>query len=421
MSIIHKSGEQSIYMDTYRQHKQSIDHVRYQHPRNGSGFSHCETVLLNAPVLNNSMDSILLGMPEPVLVASLAGEIRSLNSHAEQLLDYKSTDLAGQNISTVFTGEIDPCPLSAGGKGFDPGSWHMLTSGPSPVIRKKAGEIVAAEVSRFDFVFEGLPVCVYRITDATEIVTLQNRIEEAERETALLSRLAILGELTATIAHELSQPLTAISSYIAAARNCFTNTADERPKHSLELMSKAGAQAQRAWQIVQRLRMLLQNRDVTHRDADLRQAVEDAIELATLGVTIDGVIIRKNIPNAPVIVKMDAVQVQILLANLIRNAVDELRVSAGRRIITIELKVNEDNAAEVSVADTGPGIAQHVRDSIFNPFLTTKPEGLGVGLAVSRRIALAHGGRLEARNLDEGGAEFSFIVPISVNKRVCNE
>jgi two-component system, LuxR family, sensor kinase FixL len=161
---------------------------------------------------------------------------------------------------------------------------------------------------------------------------------------------------------------------------------------------------------------LLQNRDVTHREADLRQAVEDALELATLGVCIDGVTIRKTIPNSPVIVKMDAVQVQILLANLIRNAIDELRVSAGSRIITIELKVNEDNTAAVSVADTGPGIAQHVRDCIFNPFQTTKPEGLGVGLAVSRRIALTHGGRLEARNLDEGGAEFSFIVPVSVKK-----
>ena len=416
MSIVHKSSKQSIYRESYHHHKQSIDFVNYHQSRNGPEYNNCEGALLSAPMLNSTIDSILLSMPEPVLVTSLAGIIQSLNHRAEQLLGYKNADLAGQKLSIVFTNEINPCPMSAGGKGFSAGNWHMLTNGPSPVIRKKAGEIVSAEVARCDFMFDGSPFCAYRLTDATGIVQLQNRIEEAERETALLSRLAILGELTAAIAHELSQPLTAISSYIAAARNSFTNTVDERPKYSLELMSKAGVQAQRAWLIVQRLRTLLQNRDITHCDGDLRQVVEDAVELAMLGVTINNVELRKEIPDTPVIAKMDTVQVQILLANLIRNAIDELRVSAcDPRIITIRLKVNEDNAAIVSVADTGPGIAPHVQDSIFNPFQTTKPEGLGVGLAVSRRIALAHGGSLEARNLDEGGAEFSFIVPISVN------
>jgi two-component system sensor kinase FixL len=417
MSLIPKAGEQSKYTATYGQTPRSIEFIDHQRHRNAPGFSHCESALLNAPAMENTMDGILLAMPEAVLVASLAGIIRAMNSQAEELLGYRSTDLAGQTISTVFTGELDPGPLS---KLFDPGRWHTLTEGPSPVIRNRTGDVLVTEVTRCDLIVSGAPVCAYRMTDASEILRLRNRIAEAERETALLSRLAILGELTAAIAHELSQPLTAISSYIAAARNCFVNTADERPKHSLELMSKAGAQAQRAWQIVQRLRTLLQNRSVIHRESDLRQAVQDAIELATLGVEIDGFHIVKKIPDTPVLVKMDAVQIQILLANLIRNAIDELRVSTGRRIITIELKAN-DFAAEVSVADTGPGIAQHVQDSMFNPFLTTKPEGLGVGLAVSRRIAMAHGGRLEARNLEEGGAEFSFIIPVSVKKRVDNE
>lgn len=421
MSLFHKVGVQKHYFKAYCQHSQNIDPIDYLQPRSNSVYKKSDDALLTAAMPNDSMDRILLGMPEPVLTASLAGVIRSVNSHAEQILGYSSEDLSGQNISTVFTENLEPGPLNSGGKQFTPGFWHALTDGPSPVICNKAGEIIFAEVLRCDCLIDGLPVCAYKIFDATGIVQLQNRVEQAERETALMSRLAILGELTAAIAHELSQPLTAISSYIAAARNCFANTVDERPKHSLELMSKAGAQAQRAWQIVQRLRTLLQNRDIEHREADLRQAVKDAIELATLGIMIDGFDIRKKIPDTPVIVRMDAVQIQILLANLIRNAIDELRVSKGNRIIRIELKVNADNAAQVTVADTGPGISQQVQDSIFSPFHTTKPEGLGVGLAVSRRIAQAHGGRLEARNLDEGGAEFSFIVPVSVNKRVGNE
>lgn len=409
-------------MESYYHYKQGIELVKCHQPRNCPVYSNWESALQSAPALDNTMDSILLSMPEPVLLTSLAGIIQSVNCHAEKLLDCRSTDLVGQSISTVFISEFTPCLHSMDGERSALGSWHELTNGPSPVICGKSGQTISAEVVRCDFMKDGSPVRAYRITDATGNLRLQTRVKEAEREIELLSRLAILGELTATIAHELSQPLTAISSYIAAARNSFTNTVDERSKYSLELMSKAGDQAQRAWQIVQRLRTLLQNRDVTQREGDLREAVEDAIELATLGVSINNVEMRLDIPDTPVIVKMDAVQVQILLANLIRNAIDELRVSAcDRRIITIRLKVNEDNAAVVSVADTGSGIAPHVRDSIFNPFQTTKPEGLGVGLAVSRRIASAHGGSLEAHNLDEGGAEFSFILPISVNKRVSNE
>lgn len=412
MSLIPKTGQPSKYTATYGPAHSSIELVDHRRHRNAPGYSHCESALLNAPALENTIDSILLAMPEPVLIASLAGVIRALNAHAEELFGYESADLAGRTIATIFTGDLDPGPMS---RRFDPGHWHTLTEGPSPVICNRTGDVLMGEVTRCDLIIGGVPVCAYRMTDASGILRLQNRIAEAERETALLSRLAILGELTAAIAHELSQPLTAISSYIAAARNCFVNTVDERPKHSMELMAKAGAQAQRAWQIVQRLRTLLQDRSVIHRESDLRRAVQDAIELATLGVEIDGFHIRKKIPDTPVMVTMDAVQIQILLANLIRNAIDELRVSAGQRIVTIELKLN-DIAAEVSVADTGPGIAQHVQDSMFNPFLTTKPEGLGVGLAVSRRIAMAHGGRLEARNLEEGGAEFSFIIPVSVKK-----
>lgn len=417
MSVIPKAGQHSRYTATYDPTHSSIELIDHRRHRSGSSYSPCESALLNVPAAESTLDSVLLAMPDPVLLASLGGSIRAVNSRAEELLGYSSADLAGRPISTVFTCEFEPGPP---GNRFDPGSWHTLTNGPTPVVRNRTGDILVTEVMRCDLIVSGAPVCAYRMTDASEVLRLRNRIAEAEREAALMSRLAILGELTAAIAHELSQPLTAISSYIAAARNCFVDNADERPKHSMELMSKAGAQAQRAWQIVQRLRTLLQNRSVIHRDWDLRQVVQEAIELATIGVEIDGFRIVTEIPDAPVIVKMDSVQIQILLANLIRNAIDELRVSTGQRIVTIGLRV-DDTAAEVSVADTGPGIAQHVQDSMFNPFLTTKPEGLGVGLAVSRRIAMAHGGYLEARNLEEGGAEFSFIIPVSVNKRVDNE
>jgi two-component system, LuxR family, sensor kinase FixL len=228
-----------------------------------------------------------------------------------------------------------------------------------------------------------------------------------------LARHSILGELATSITHELSQPLTAIANYTAAAGRCGAEASPEELENSLDLIAKAGEQAKRAWLIMHRLRQLLQHRDTERVEDDLRLAVEEAVQLATLGAAQQGIEVSVDLPPEPVIVSMDRVQIQMLLANLVRNAVDELRSVNGERKIQIRLCLNDQQMAELSVADTGHGIAPHVFENIFDPFHTTKAEGLGVGLALSRRIAQAHGGRLSAANLPVRGAIFSFVVPVA--------
>ncbi|MBX2805365.1 MAG: PAS domain-containing protein, partial [Hyphomicrobiales bacterium] len=208
MSLIHKTSASSKYKSAISQNKQSIALSQYQRLRIDGRHDHGESALLNAAALDNTLDSILLGMPEPILIASLAGIIRSVNASAEKLLGDSSANLIEQNISSIFTSELAPSSANAKDSQFTPGAWHCLTPEPSPVIRKRSGEIVIADVTRLDFIADGLPVCAYKLTDATKVADLQNRLDEAIRETAVLSRLAILGELTAAIAHELSQPLT---------------------------------------------------------------------------------------------------------------------------------------------------------------------------------------------------------------------
>ena len=137
------------------------------------------------------------------------------------------------------------------------------------------------------------------------------------------------------------------------------------------------------------------------------------MQLSTLGASQDGITVTVALPPEPVIVLMDRVQVQVLLANLIRNAVDELSMVDGERRIWVRLSLNAEGLAELAVEDTGHGIAPEVFENIFDPFHTTKTEGLGVGLALSRRIAQAHGGRLAADNRPGGGAIFSFVVPVA--------
>lgn len=162
-----------------------------------------------------------------------------------------------------------------------------------------------------------------------------------------------------------------------------------------------------------KLRKLVQHRGVECVDSDLRATVDDAVQLATMGTSHHRLQVTVEMPSEPVMVLMDRVQIQIILTNLVRNAVDELSDWGGERKVQVTLRVSPDKTAEVLVEDTGPGIAPEVFESIFDPFHTTKPDGLGMGLAVSRRIAEAHGGQLAAANRPEGGAVFSFIVPMS--------
>lgn len=364
------------------------------------------------------LDPLLFTLPDAVIATTLSGQVIVLNAAAEKLFGYKTNDVAGLSISVFFTCDFVPFERTPCERTIQPGQWRALTKTTAPIARRNGGATFHAEVSRCKYAADGMPCFLFMVRDRSDEAQLRETIVQYEREITLLSRLGMLGELTAAITHELSQPLTAIASYTAAAQSCFSQPGANGAASGSELVEKAGAQAQRAWQIIQRLRMLLQHRDNEHREADLRTTVKEAADLATLGVRIDGLELHTDLPADPVMVRMDPVQIQILLANLIRNAIDELRVSAGTKIVRIELTADGASAARVCVTDTGPGIAQHVFDSIFNPFLTTKAEGLGVGLAVSRRIAEAHCGSLSARNLDQGGAEFSFTVPVSVKKRV---
>lgn len=356
------------------------------------------------------LQDLLQVSPSVIISATLTGEITSFNKSAEQLFGYLQNEILGKNISELFGGEFSAKSTIESLPAQRRQAWTQIITDPPLVGRKKSGELFALELMLGDRA-AGDPLSYFFFVRDLAVQTRQEqRIAELEREVAYLAQHSLLGELATTITHELAQPLTAITNYTAAAGRCWNQGAEA--EIGQELLAKANEQAKRAWLIMHRLRKLLQHRDAEFGAGDLREALDEAIELATLGASHHGISILVDGPDEAVMVRMDTVQVQILLANLIRNAVDELRVSGGERKIWISLRIAEGDHAEVSVEDTGPGIAPDVYANIFDPFLTTKPQGLGVGLAVSRRIALAHNGRLAAKNRPEGGAAFRFIIPL---------
>jgi two-component system sensor kinase FixL len=364
------------------------------------------------PSVADVLNKILKISPNVIIVTNQWGIITSFNSTAEQLFGFHEDEVVGKKISSLFDVDFGAEQIIRQLLPDDRREWKPITTDPAFQGRKRTGELFPLELLLNECAFADPASYVFVIRDMSVSVRQEQRIAKLEREVAHLARHSLLGELATTITHELAQPLTAITNYTNAAGRCLTQDMEGRAEISLELIEKAGEQAKRAWIIMHRLRKLLQHRDAEFGVGDLRHALGEAVELATLGAAQHGISILVDVPDEPVFVRMDSIQLQILLANLIRNAVDELRVSRGERKIWISLRRVEGEQAEILVEDTGPGIAPDVYANIFDPFLTTKPHGLGVGLAVSRRIALAHEGRLAARNRPDGGAAFSFLVPM---------
>ena len=355
-----------------------------------------------------SLRSFIATAPHAIIVTSDDGVIQSLNPFAEDLFGYCEEEVFGKGIAAL----LDPYYSN------HPGTKSTFCSEPASAkveakARKKSGEVVPVELVSKPHVLGARHIHIHYIRDVSFRQRFEQRISELQQELMHLSQHNVLGELASAIAHELNQPLTAITNYAAAAQQCGCTATPEELESSFAMMEKAAGQAKRAWQIMHKLRSLVQHRAADCANGDLRAVIEDAVQLATLGTSHRRISVSLKLPADPVMVLMDRMQVQILLTNLVRNAVDELGAVKGERKVWVALRVCPGNEAEVSVEDTGHGIAPEVFERMFDPFHTTKPDGLGMGLAISRRIAEAHGGRLAAENRPEGGAVFTFVVPMS--------
>jgi two-component system, LuxR family, sensor kinase FixL len=223
---------------------------------------------------------------------------------------------------------------------------------------------------------------------------------------------ALKHKLASGLSHELNQPLTAATNYLQAARRFLEGgdaTLLQRAKGAVE---SATTQVRRTSEIIRGLRELVKKSDPERRPENVVTLTEVANGLALINAKERGVTVRfraaANLP--PVLV--DKIQIQQVLVNIVRNAVEAMEASV-RRELTIEATAAGDGFAAIAVADTGPGIAAEVAERLFKPFVTTKTDGMGVGLSLCRAIVEAHGGMLDTATNSDGGATFRFTVPVA--------
>jgi two-component system, LuxR family, sensor kinase FixL len=217
--------------------------------------------------------------------------------------------------------------------------------------------------------------------------------------------------MASTMAHELNQPLTAVTNYLEAGRQLLAAGAG-RPERIVEMMEKAIGQAQRAGDVIRRLRGFVSKGETERRMQSLNKLVEEALALALVGARQRGVRTSLELDHTLPPVLVDHVQIQQVVLNLVRNAVEAME-QVQRRELTIGTRaIAEQGMAEVIVADTGPGIAPELADRLFQPFVTTKATGMGLGLSICREIVEAHHGRLTAAPGSSGGTVFRVTLPI---------
>ncbi len=246
-----------------------------------------------------------------------------------------------------------------------------------------------------------------------EFANRGDRLTELRSELAHVSRLSAMGEMAAALAHELNQPLTAIGNSVGALKIMLGDGKgpldDTARNRVVRAANQAESQAVRAGEIVRRLRDFISRGEADARIEQLEPLIEDAVALTAPNAKAEQVEVRLKLAPKTRRVLADRIQIQQILVNLIRNATEAMRDTPGPRSLTISTAMRR-GMVEVSVRDTGPGMAPDFAKQLFSPFLSTKKTGMGVGLSICRRIVEAHGGRMWLE-WSESGADFRFTIP----------
>ena len=356
--------------------------------------------------------SVLDTVPDAMIVIDPDGTMESFSVTAERLFGYAASEAVGRNVSILM-----PAADSARHDGYlarylTTGERRIIGIGRLVVGQRKDGSTFPMELSVGEARSPQRRVFTGFVRDLTERQQAQKRVQDLQAELIHMSRFTVLGEMASTLAHELNQPLSAVANYLRGGRRLLAG--DGHPDAVVlarEAMERAMEQALRAGQIIRQLREFVARGKSERQPENLARVVEEASALALVGIGESGVRVAFEFDPQAETVFAARIQIQQVLLNLIRNGVEAMQGAEPRQLVIATRRIDA-GMAEVSVADTGPGISEEVAARLFQPFVTTKPQGMGVGLSISRTIVEAHGGRLWVEPRPGGGAVFRLTLPM---------
>ena len=359
------------------------------------------------------LGSILATVPDALIVIDVRGQIVSFSAAAQRMFQYAESDVLGENISMLM-----PSPDRERHDGYID---HYLKTGERRIIgigrltsaRRRDGSTFPIELSVGEVQDEGRPLFTGFIRDLTESQQAERRVADLQAELAHASRVTAMGTLASALAHELNQPLTAIANYLEAGRDMLDADAPVDRELLREAMAESASQALRAGEIIRSLREFIRRGETIRQPEPLRGLLAEGAALAFIGVDSRGLDMDISVDPRVDKVLVNRVQLQQVIINLTKNAVEAMAGSPARilRLSAIPAPSPTDaGRVEVIVADSGPGLAPEMSRTLFTPFTTTKPSGMGVGLSISQTIVEGHGGRIWAEPSQWGGTAFHFTL-----------
>jgi two-component system sensor kinase FixL len=357
------------------------------------------------------LQSILDTVPEAMIVIDEHGNMQSFSSAAERLFGCRAAEAIGQNIKTLM-----PSPYRENHDGYlqrymNTGERRIIGIGRVVVGQRKDGSTFPMELAVGEMKSGDQRFFTGFIRDLTERQQTEARLQELQSELVHISRLTAMGEMASTLAHELNQPLSAIANYLKGSRRLLEGASDEKSAAMRDALDKAADQAMRAGHIIRRLRDFVARGESERRVESITKLVEEASALALVGVKDLGIRVQFQFHPGIDLVIADRVQVQQVVLNLIRNAMDAMETSQTRDLI-VAIAPADGGQVRISVTDSGSGISPEIAEQLFQPFITTKRHGMGVGLSISRAIVEAHNGRIWVEPNPTGGTIFHFTLAV---------
>jgi two-component system sensor kinase FixL len=367
------------------------------------------------PEAEAHLRSILATVPDAMVVIDEVGSILSFSAAAEKMFGYSEAELIGRNVKMLM-----PNPDR---DRHDQYLVNYLTTGKRKIIGigrvttalHRDGNTFPIELSVGEAWSGGRRIFTGFIRDLTERQQTLLRLQDLQSELAHVGRVSEMGTLASSLAHELNQPLTAVASYCESARDLLKTEPDRETLAMVrEAMDEAAMQAIRAGQIVRRLRDFMSHGETERRVESLQRLINEANALALVGSREHGIDTHFSLDPRADLVFVDRIQIQQVLVNLIRNAIDAMLDSPVRRLSICTER--EGGLTRVTVEDTGSGISETIADQLFQPFVTSKQSGMGIGLSICRTIVQAHGGRIWFEPGADGGTAFHFTLPSGETK-----